>query len=91
MESIYTELALYGRNNELARTDKVFSPISEVCNGTVSLVSGEQWKTHRIEDRSNIWQFSLIFLTNLVSQQYTDQSHPNAELYTLYCDTPDDS
>ena len=38
MWSIYTELALYGSKNECARTDTVFLPISEVCNGTVSLV-----------------------------------------------------
>ena len=37
MESIYTELALYGSKNECARTDNVFSLISEVCDGTVSL------------------------------------------------------
>ena len=37
MDSICTELALYGTKNECARTDNVFSPISEVCNGTVSL------------------------------------------------------
>ena len=38
MESIYTELALYGNKNECAMTDIVFLPISEVCNGTVSLL-----------------------------------------------------
>ena len=37
MESIYTELALYGSKNECARTDNVIFPISEVCDGTVSL------------------------------------------------------
>ena len=37
MESIYTELALYGRKNECARTDTVSLTISEVCDGTVSL------------------------------------------------------
>ena len=37
MESIYTELALYGSKHECARTDNVFFPISEVCDGTVSL------------------------------------------------------
>ena len=37
MESIYTGLALYGSKNECARTDSVFLPISEVCDGTVSL------------------------------------------------------
>ena len=36
MESIFTELALYGSKNECARTAYVFSPISEVCDGTVS-------------------------------------------------------
>ena len=38
MESIYTGLALYGSKYECARTDTVFLPISEVCDGTVSLV-----------------------------------------------------
>ena len=37
MESIYTELALYGSKNECARNDTVFLPVSEVCDGTVSL------------------------------------------------------
>ena len=36
MESIYTELALYGSTKECART--VFLTISEVCDVTVSLV-----------------------------------------------------
>ena len=38
MESIYTELALYESKDESARTDHVFSPISEVFIGTVSLM-----------------------------------------------------
>ena len=38
MESIYNEIALYGSKNECGRTDTVFLPISEVCDGTVSLV-----------------------------------------------------
>ena len=38
MESIYTELALNGSKDECARTDIVFSTISEVCDGTVSLI-----------------------------------------------------
>ena len=38
MESIYTELALYGSKNECARTNTVFLPISEVCDGKVSLM-----------------------------------------------------
>ena len=37
IESVYTELALYGSKNYCARTDTVFLPICEVCNGTVSL------------------------------------------------------
>ena len=39
MEIINTVLALYGSKNECARTDNVFMPISEVCNGTISLDS----------------------------------------------------
>ena len=38
MESIFTKLALYGSKKQCARTDNVFSPISEVCNGTVSFM-----------------------------------------------------
>ena len=38
MESIYTEIALYGSKNWCARTYIVFLPISEICNGTVSLI-----------------------------------------------------
>ena len=38
MESIYTELALYGSKIECAWTDNVFFPISEICNGTISLL-----------------------------------------------------
>ena len=37
MESAYTELALYGSQNECAKTDNIFSPISEFCDGMVSL------------------------------------------------------
>ena len=36
MESIYNELTLDGSKNERARTDNVFLPMSDVCNGTVS-------------------------------------------------------
>ena len=35
LESLYTELALYGSNNEYAWTDTVFLPITKVCDGTV--------------------------------------------------------
>ena len=38
MESIYIELALYGSQIECDRADYVFFPISEVCDGTVSLL-----------------------------------------------------
>ena len=38
MDIICTKLALYWSKNECARTENVFFPISEVCNGTVSLV-----------------------------------------------------
>ena len=38
MEIINTKLALYCNKKECARTDTAFLPISEVCEGTVSLV-----------------------------------------------------
>ena len=37
MRNIYAELALHGIKNECARTNTVFLPISEVCDGMVSL------------------------------------------------------
>ena len=37
MEILYPELALCGRENECAKTDTVFFPISEVNEETVSL------------------------------------------------------
>ena len=37
MESRYTKLALYGSKDLCAKSDTIFFPISEVCNGTVSL------------------------------------------------------
>ena len=37
MEIIFTEVALYESKNECARNDNVFSAISEVCDGMVSL------------------------------------------------------
>ena len=46
MESIYPELALCGRLNECARTDTVFPPISEVSEGTVSLINNVKKKKH---------------------------------------------
>ena len=45
MDSIYIELALNGSKNECARTDTVFLPISEVCDGTVSLVRSPAKRT----------------------------------------------
>ena len=41
MESIYTDLALYGSKNYCAGTDTVFLTISEVCDGTASLPNTE--------------------------------------------------
>ena len=46
MESIYTELALYGSKNECARTETVFLLISEVCDGTVSLTGLQGFLTN---------------------------------------------
>ena len=37
MDSIYMGLALYDSKNECARSNTVSLPISEVCDGTVSL------------------------------------------------------
>ena len=39
MESTNTELALYGSQKECAKTDNIFFPISEFCDGMVSLLN----------------------------------------------------
>ena len=39
MESAYTKLALYGSQNECVTTDNIFFPITEFCDGTVSLTT----------------------------------------------------
>ena len=49
MESIYTELALYGSKNVCARTDTVFLPISEVCDDMVSLVKDKSYSTVKLK------------------------------------------
>ena len=51
LQSIYTELAVYGSKNEDATTDNAFSPISEICNGTVSLTI--------LANRNNIHEMKL--------------------------------
>ena len=43
MESKYTELALVGSKNECPRTDTVFLPISELCDGKVLIEIGGKW------------------------------------------------
>ena len=48
MESIYTKLALYGSKGECARTDNVFFPISEVCDGKVSLMKSWMYKFYDV-------------------------------------------
>ena len=53
MESIYTELALYGSKNECDQTDAVFLPISEVCDGTVSHTKLSNWPTTCVAAKSS--------------------------------------
>ena len=94
MESIYTELALYSSKNGCARTDTVFLPISEVCNGTVSLtqlcsdkgryVSYVLQCTDRIEKKANyIWDvlIAVIMLSKTLvsSLNYLDMTAPQWE------------
>ena len=54
MESRYTELALYCTKNKCPRTDPVFLPISEVCDGTVSLM----YNCQRAGRKSISWIFN---------------------------------
>ena len=67
MESLHTKLALNGSKIECARTDNVFSPISEVCNGTVSLVKG-------LRPLANLKsKFFLHFILSDLKILYTEQ------------------
>ena len=47
MKSRFTELALYGSTTLCGRTDTVFLPLSQVCDGTVSLILLAFTKTFR--------------------------------------------
>ena len=51
MESIYSELALSGSKNLCARTNTVFFPISEVSDGTVSLIESALLKPETLQWR----------------------------------------
>ena len=55
MESIYSKLALYGIENECARTDNVIFPISEICDGMVSLKQDKFWAEFRTWLVFNLW------------------------------------
>ena len=66
MESLYTELALYGSKNECARTVKVYLSISEVCDGMVSLLLDKSSKTKHIKDNCNIKVFLSSICLRLV-------------------------
>ena len=64
MESIYSELALYGSKNECVKTYNVFSLISEVCDGTVSLTSN--WKKGKRENIKSPCRTVSIFSQSFI-------------------------
>ena len=63
MESIFTELALYGSKNDCARTETVFLPISKVLDRSVSIIKGAT--NSRISDQiyTNISKIIKIYFT----------------------------
>ena len=61
MECMYTKLALYGSKNECARTDYVFSPISQVCDGLISLLRITTINLRQI--KSHMWGIQSFFLS----------------------------
>ena len=64
MESIYSELALCGSNNFCARTDTVFFPISEVSEGTDTLIYIQ--KLHGQEEPQDVvTQGNIFFALNI--------------------------
>ena len=66
MKSIYPELALYGGKIECARTDNAFFPLSEVCDGTVSLAN---WKTLKVKKGILLIKFKIL-QNDLNGQKY---------------------
>ena len=62
MESIYAKLALYGSKTECAMTDTVFLPISEVCNGKVSLI--ENYILQKIHIQKG--KYKNTYITNYI-------------------------
>ena len=58
---MYTESALYRSKNECARTENAFSPISQVCDGTVSLIIMLRNQFEKIKIGLNIFLFQFLF------------------------------
>ena len=96
MESIYTELALYGSKNECARTDNAFSPIFEICvvrfpfvvliplglkNGNLLLLAAK-CKTSVQKCKLN---FSLGKYNSFAIKQFQGRKHQQAIKGTTLC------
>ena len=67
MESKYTELALYGSKNECARIDYVYFSISEVCDGTVSLIKTIKITIVKISTKKLLKTTKKISLTSFLA------------------------
>ena len=84
MESIHTKLALYGSKNECARTDNVFSPISEVCDGTVSLDKHE--KREDIKDTWKEYNTEFSLLVSSLQKEFENGKSKPTEVASVFTD-----
>ena len=65
MESLYTKKVLYGSKKECARTDTVFLSISEVCDGTVSLLKRRRKTKKILNKHSSSFFESIVYIGEL--------------------------
>ena len=75
MESIYTELALYGSTNECARTNTIFLTISEVCDSMVSL-SEMHLLTRNLISHCSVSNSFILDRTDLDSSSALKTTYP---------------
>ena len=61
MDSLNPEFALYEHNNECARTDTVFFPISQVCTRGVTFKE-ENYKKSIVETNKHVNFNQFLFL-----------------------------
>ena len=81
IKSIFSNLALYSSKNECARTDPVFSPISQLCTRGVTLTEVSMCRSTQVQKytRTQVCKFTSVEIYKFTSTQvykYTSTQIP---------------